>query len=294
MFINKIKFEAFLELCKPRITIFQLFVVSIGYFSHSNFSSVDIKFIFLLVGTIFISASACILNHVLEADFDALMKRTSQRPIVTKTIQTNEAILGASLFCILASVFLYFVNEATFFIAILTLLLYVFVYTPLKRKTWLNTFVGGIPGCLPILGGWLAFRMSFSSEVLYLMLILFLWQIPHFFALALLYEDDYKKAGFKMISKCNQKYNMIDRQIFLYLILLMFSVLLPLSTFQYGFLYLIITLGSVLFCFKQFFVYQHLSSDRNLKKFFLSTVFFIPFWILALIMDQLFFISILK
>lgn len=291
--LNKNKLNAFIELCKPRITIFQLFVVSIGYFSHSNFSAINIGFLYLLIGTLLISASACILNHVLEADYDALMQRTAQRPIVTKKIQAKEAIIGAALLCAIASVFLLLVNEATFFIAVLTLLLYVYVYTPLKRKTWLNTFVGGIPGSLPILGGWLAFRVSVSAEVWFLMLILFLWQIPHFFALALLYEHDYKQAGFKMISKSNQSLKMIDRQIFLYLILLLFSVLLPLATLQYGLLYVFLTIGSVLFCFKRFFMYQKSPSDKCLKTFFLSTVLFVPCWIIALIMDQLFFIAIL-
>ena len=155
----------------------------------------------MLVGTVLVASGTNALNQVAERDVDGLMHRTARRPLPTGRVSYAAAAAlawssGAAGVAYLAI----FVNPVTALIAAATLLSYVFVYTPLKRRTSLNTLIGAVPGALPVVGGWTAAGGSVGIEASVLFWILFLWQLPHFLALAWMYREDYARAGFRMLS----------------------------------------------------------------------------------------------
>lgn len=154
-----------------------------------------------LVGTALVAGGTNALNQVVERDVDALMARTARRPLPSARLQVHEAavfawLIGASGVAYLAI----FVNAVTAVLAALTLASYVFVYTPLKRRTSLSTLIGAVPGALPIVGGWTAAGGALDTRAYILFAILFLWQLPHFLALSWIYRDDYARAGLQMLS----------------------------------------------------------------------------------------------
>ena len=154
-----------------------------------------------MLGTALVAAGTNALNQVAERDTDALMHRTGRRPLPTGRVSLGAAAGFAWTAGVLGVAYLaMFVNVLTAAIAAATLLSYVFLYTPLKRKTSLNTLVGCVPGALPILGGWAAAGGSLGVGAWVLFGILFLWQLPHFLALAWLYREDYGRAGLRMLS----------------------------------------------------------------------------------------------
>ncbi len=190
-----------LELAKPRIVGLVTVTAAAGFYLAAP-AGVDLGlFLHLLVGTVLVAAGTNALNQVAERDVDALMQRTARRPLPTGRINYLTAALAAWIAGTTGVAYLAaFVNGVTALIAAATLVSYVFLYTPLKRHTSLNTLVGAIPGALPIVGGWTAAGGSLGIEAWVLFWILFLWQLPHFLALAWLYRDDYARAGLRMLS----------------------------------------------------------------------------------------------
>jgi protoheme IX farnesyltransferase len=190
-----------LELAKPRIVGLVVVTAATGFYLAAP-GAVDLSlFLHLVLGTVLVAGGTNALNQVAERDTDALMRRTARRPLPTGRLSTPTAAafawtLGVAGIAYLAA----FVNPLTAGIAAATLLSYVFLYTPLKRRTSLNTLVGCVPGALPIVGGWTAAGGSIGIEAWVLFWILFLWQLPHFFALAWMYRDDYARAGLRMLS----------------------------------------------------------------------------------------------
>ena len=153
------------------------------------------------LGTFFFSASASGLNHCIEYKEDSLMDRTKARPLPSEQINLVAAYCLAFLLGLIGFVILYAkTNLLVLLIALLTLFSYVFIYTPLKKVTWLNTIVGAVPGALPPLAGAVSVLGYISFEAVILFTILFIWQLPHFYSIAWMYKDDYLKGGFKMIA----------------------------------------------------------------------------------------------
>ena len=154
-----------------------------------------------LIGTALVAGGTNALNQVAERDVDALMTRTARRPLPSARLDVREAtvfawLIGAGGVAYLAI----FVNALTAVLAALTLASYVFVYTPLKRRTPLSTLIGAVPGALPIVGGWTAAGGAIDTRAAILFAILFLWQLPHFLALSWIYRDEYARAGLQMLS----------------------------------------------------------------------------------------------
>lgn len=196
----KSKFQSYCSLSKPRIVTLILVTTAIGYFFGGQGIHSYSKFFLTLFGTALCCGGAAVLNCYIERDIDKLMKRTMKRPLPTGEVSPAEA-LAVGILLVLSGVVLlvWKVNLLTGFLALLTAFLYVLVYTPLKRITWLNTLVGAIPGALPPMGGWAAATGELSLGAWVLFLILFLWQHPHFYAIAWMYKDDYLRGGLKML-----------------------------------------------------------------------------------------------
>ena len=191
-----------------------------------------------LVGTALSAAGAAALNQWWERDLDARMKRTRERPLPAGRMAASDALLvGAVLSLSGVLILALFANLLAAGLAAATIIFYIFVYTPLKRVTSLNTIVGAAPGALPPLIGWTAARGSINAEGLTLFAILFLWQMPHFLAIAWLYRADYAQAGFKMLSENDETGAVTGRQAFIYALALLAVSLLPSVFFDYSAIY---------------------------------------------------------
>ena len=189
------------ELTKARLTVMVLLTTLAGYCLAGRGVFDWARLGHTLLGTALVAICSSILNQALERDTDALMRRTQVRPFVTRRLPLRETILaGLVLGALGLAELAWFVNGLTALLSALTLLIYVFAYTPLKRVSELNTLVGAIPGALPPLIGATAALGRFSVEGWTLFAILALWQLPHFYAIAWMYKDDYRDAGLRMVS----------------------------------------------------------------------------------------------
>lgn len=190
----------FVELTKPRITQLVVLTAAAGFFLAPRQGLDALLLLHTLLGTALVAGGTNTLNQVWERELDALMARTQGRPLPAGRLSPAAALRFGAVIATGGIAYLWLtVNDMTAFLASLTLVSYVFVYTPLKRRTPLNTLVGAVPGALPIVGGWTAAGGSIGSAALALFGVVFLWQLPHFLALAWLYRADYAQAGFRML-----------------------------------------------------------------------------------------------
>jgi protoheme IX farnesyltransferase len=189
-----------LELTKPRITTMVVFTTLVGFVTSSRAPVNMADLLAALLGTALVAAGAAVLNQVLERDTDALMRRTRGRPLPAGRVSPAEASLfGSALSLLGLGVLLWRSGPLAAGVAAFTLVSYLGLYTPLKRRTPFATLVGAVPGALPPVIGWAAARGSLDGGAFVLFAILFLWQVPHFLAIAWLYRDDYARAGFPML-----------------------------------------------------------------------------------------------
>ncbi|MDQ6631265.1 MAG: heme o synthase [Verrucomicrobiota bacterium] len=188
------------ELIKARLTFLVLLTTFVGFYIGAR-GPLDYFLMFhTLFGTALVASGASALNQLLEHKHDAQMRRTEDRPLPSGRLQPDFVLIFGGVCSATGMLYLAFaVNPLTSLLGALTLCSYLFVYTPLKRITSLNTAIGAIPGALPPLMGWTAARGEISMEGWSLFAILFFWQLPHFLAIAWIYRDDYAKAGYVML-----------------------------------------------------------------------------------------------
>tara|TARA_B100000902_G_scaffold57650_1_gene64576 strand:+ start:865 stop:1716 length:852 start_codon:yes stop_codon:yes gene_type:complete len=220
-----------IELTKIRIGFLVLTTTIIGFYLGSEGKFSSSLLLYTIIGTLFSSTGGSIINNVIEVESDKKMDRTRGRVLPTKKISLQFALFLGVLLIVLGLFTLYVkVNTLTTVLSALTIMLYLFVYTPLKRVSWINTSVGAIPGAIPPLGGWTAATNSLDLGGVALFLILFFWQHPHFYAIAFMYKDDYENAGLKMLSGLDNGVKKIALHIFLHAL-----VLIPISTLPFFF-----------------------------------------------------------
>ena len=221
-------FKAYLELTKPSITFMILISTALGYYMGGGGVHDPLRFFFTLIGSGLVSSGAGALNHYIEQDTDRLMDRTKSRPIPTGMISSNAAVVFGIVLTLLGEiVLLYFINLFTASLALITSILYLFIYTPLKKRTWLNTTIGAIPGAIPPIGGWLAVKNTLEPEAWILFAILFLWQHPHFYAIAFMCKNDYSKANLQMLPVLEKDGRRTNRQILWHSLLLIPVSVMP-------------------------------------------------------------------
>ena len=195
------KLNAYIELTKPKLLRMQIVTLLFGYFvNHFGVAYSTSHLLLTIAGTVLTGGGALVLNTYIERDSDSKMERTKNRPIFNEIEPSHAAFFGIGLVVIGLTVLAQWVNIHTAFLSFLTVFLYVLVYTPLKRVHWINTYAGAIPGAMLPLGGWTAVHGQLSPEAFGLFWLLFFWQMPHFFALAWMYKEDYIKGGLKMLS----------------------------------------------------------------------------------------------
>jgi len=239
--LSRSRVADYVELTKPRVAVLVLFTVAAGAWLAGRDAVDTVTLVNTLVGTALVAGGASALNQLLERHSDALMRRTENRPLPSGRLQPLEvlvfgALLGAGGLAYLA---LTVRQPLAVLVAACTFFSYVFLYTPLKRKTTLNTLVGAIPGALPPVIGWTAIRGSVSPEVVVLFLILFLWQVPHFLAIAWIYRNDYRRAGLCMLPTVDPSGTMTGRQMVSYCLALIPVSLAPAMLGEAGPIYVI-------------------------------------------------------
>jgi heme o synthase len=218
----------FIELTKPRIVLLVMVTVAAGFYLGAVGQVSEILLLHTLAGTALVAAGTNALNQVFEADYDALMRRTMRRPLPAGRLSPTAAAVFAWSVGVAGVAYLTaMVNWWSAVLAALTLGSYVFIYTPLKRRTSFATLIGAVPGALPIVGGWAAARGVPETGAWVLFAILFLWQLPHFLALAWMYREDYSRAGFRMISLDDTGGRSTFRQATVYAAALMSVALAP-------------------------------------------------------------------
>jgi protoheme IX farnesyltransferase len=228
----------FAELVKARLSFLTVATAMAGFAL-----GVDGPWNFLLLaatlaGTALSAGGAAALNQWWERDYDVLMKRTAGRPLPAGRVSPQDALfIGLVLSLAGVACLAAFANLLAAGLAAATIIFYILIYTPLKRVTSLNTIVGAVPGALPPLIGWAAARGSLNAEGLTLFAILFLWQMPHFLAIAWLYRGDYARAGFRMLSEGDDGGLLTGRQAVLYALALLVVSLLPSVFFGYSAVY---------------------------------------------------------
>jgi len=191
----------YIELTKPRILIMILLTVVMAMVAAGNSITLLVA-LHACVGTAMVAASASVLNQWIERDRDAVMKRTSKRPIPMGRVASSQAAWMGWLLVIVGSIYLaVFVNLPTMWCGLATWGLYVWIYTPLKMLSWTNTLVGTLPGALPVWMGWTAAEGSLLDPEAWVLLgVVVAWQLPHFMAIAYMYREQYESAGYKMIT----------------------------------------------------------------------------------------------
>ncbi len=283
----------YLEMMKFRISMLVMLTGYLGFYlglRSQGLLSIDYydKLVYLLIG-MFLSSSGCaVLNQYLEKDFDAQMKRTKNRPIPSNRVLPLNALLFGSILCVFGVFFVYqTINNLTAFICLLTIVLYLFVYTPSKRFSTFNTLIGSIPGALPVLGGWTAATNQINSISWILFSILFCWQIPHFLAIAIIYAQDYKDGGFKMLPSeyPNSKHTQYHVLFFSIAMIGTSLGLYFVKAVDFGY-FLGISIISIFFLI---IVTQFLkdTSNKNAKKLMLATLFYFPLMFILIILDVL-------
>ena len=217
-----------IELTKLRLSLLVTFSAIFGFILASTEGINYNDLVFLFFGGWLITSSSLINNQILEKESDGLMKRTMKRPIPTKRISIKSSIIVSLFFSLSGFLILYyFHNFYSAFLSILSLIIYSFVYTPLKKVSSITVFVGAIPGALPPLIGWVAATNQISIEAIIIFSIQFIWQFPHFWAIAWVSDEDYKKAGFKLLPNGGGKNFSTAINIMTYTLILLPLGLLP-------------------------------------------------------------------
>jgi len=223
------KLRDYYILTKPEVNLLILMTTSAGYYLASRGPFRIAGLMNTLVGTLLVASGTATLNQWMERVWDGQMRRTASRPLPSGRLNARQAFLFGILLSIAGGLYLAVaVNGLTAFLAISTLLSYLLIYTPLKRKTPLCTLLGAFPGAMPALIGWAGASASIERRAWFLFAILFLWQFPHFLAIALMYREDYTRAGYKMLPKFDLDSRFTRAEIVGFAVILVVTTMLPL------------------------------------------------------------------
>jgi heme o synthase len=232
----KSRLRDYYTLTKPEVNLLILMTTSAGYALASRSPFHVLGLINTLVGTLLVASGTATLNQWMERVWDGRMRRTASRPLPSGRMAAIQALGFGLLLSVAGGVYLALaVNGLAAALAVATLLSYLLVYTPLKRKTPLCTLLGAVPGAMPTLIGWAGASGKIDPKAWFLFAILFLWQFPHFLAIALMYREDYARAGYKMLPAFDHEARFTRAEILGLTLVLVFTTLLP--AVQGGLLY---------------------------------------------------------
>jgi protoheme IX farnesyltransferase len=274
------------ELTKARLTVMVLLTTLAGYCLASRGAFDWAKLGHTLLGTALVAICSSILNQALERDTDALMRRTQVRPFVTRRLPLRETIaVGLVLGALGLAELIWFVNGLTAFLSALTLVIYVFAYTPLKRVSEINTLVGAIPGALPPLLGATAAVGHFSVEGWTLFAILAMWQLPHFYAIAWMYKDEYRGAGLRMVSTDDDTGKRTGKHAVVSALILLPVSLLPSVIGHSGLFYAVVAGVLSLLFIAAAIRFAQMPDRPHARTLFLTSIIYLPLILTAMALD---------
>jgi protoheme IX farnesyltransferase len=277
----------FLQLTKPRLSTLVLVTVAVAYFVASPANFAAGPFVAVLVGMALVVGGGNALNQYAEREFDAQMPRTRSRPLPSGRV-SPAAALTFGLACVVGglSILLLAVNPLTGALAAIAAVLYVLVYTPLKRKTPLCTLVGAVPGAIPPLVGWAAARGTLDAGAWALFAIQFLWQMPHFMAISRLYREDYERGGYPMLSVVDPTGVAPGRLSLIFTLALVPATLAPFFMGLLGTAYLVISLALGL-AFLGMVIWSLLGTDTSRQRWvFLSSLLYLMGLLAFMLIDR--------
>jgi protoheme IX farnesyltransferase len=278
--------RSYVELAKPRILSMVLVTTTIGFFLGAKGIHPLLTLLVTLLGVGCATGGSAALNNYLEREVDGKMERTRHRALPAGTIQPSNALaFGISLVLIGLVALIWAVNLLTAFLVLLASFLYVLVYTPMKRLTWLNTTFGAIPGAIPPMCGWAAATGRLDPGAWVLFLILFAWQHPHFYAIAWMFRDDYRNAGFKMLPVVDPSGASTFRQTILFAVLLIGVSVLPTIIGMTGKVYCTgaLVMGVALLVVGTLFTRS--KSFLDARRLLKASVVYLPLLLLLIIVD---------
>ncbi|GAC1703367.1 MAG: heme o synthase [Candidatus Acidiferrum sp.] len=219
--------SAYVTLTKPDVSFLVLMSAAAGYYMGARGPVNWLHMLHTLFATTLIAAGTAALNHYIERDSDRYMRRTASRPLPSGVLQPREVLIFGAALAVVGSIYLYFIAPLAAALGVATCLSYLLAYTPLKKRTVWATFIGAFPGAIPPVIGWVAATGSIDRGAMLLFAILFLWQFPHFHAIAWMYREDYARAGILMLPVVDRDGKRTFRQIILFAFALLGVSLLP-------------------------------------------------------------------
>ncbi len=278
-----------MQLTKMRLSGLVVFSAAMGFVIATRGDFSWSKLMILVVGGFLVTGSSNAYNQVIEKDLDKLMKRTATRPLPDGRMSVAEAIIAASVMGIAGIAILWFLmNPLCGILSALSLLLYTLAYTPSKRFTPFSVLIGAIPGAFPPMLGWIAARNEIGFEAIMLYVIQFMWQFPHFWAIAWNLDDDYKKAGFKMLPTKGGRTKSTA-----FITMVYTSVLVPIALFLYYFHFtgivsmFIIAACGLIFTFQSYQLFQS-CSVKAAQRLMFGSFFYLPVVQIVIMLDKLF------
>jgi protoheme IX farnesyltransferase len=283
------------DLIKARLTTLVLLTTFVGFYMGGRGPMDFVLMFHALAGTALVAAGAAALNQLLEREYDAKMRRTQNRPLPSGQLEPATVMIFGGVCATAGLIYLALaVNPLTSIIGAVTLVSYLFIYTPLKRVTWLNTIVGAVPGALPPVMGWTAARGELSGEGWALFAILAFWQMPHFMAIAWIYRNEYAKAGFKMLPVVDPDGRRTGQQAVSHTLALLFVSLCPFVFKMTGTIYLAgaLVLGAG-------YLWRAIQFSRQLRlheaeftlvrarQLFLASIIYLPLLLAVMVLDKM-------
>lgn len=290
-------YKDFYELTKPRLSFLSVFsaLIAYGIAPKTAVASTGIGglvyALLVAVGIALCAGGAAVLNQWLEYPLDHLMQRTKDRPIPAEKVSPKEALIFGLLLSVIGLGLLLSVSSVlTFALALLTLVTYLLIYTPLKKVSPINTLVGAIPGALPPLIGWSAAEGTISTLGWLIFAILFFWQMPHFYALAWLYKEDYAAAGFRMLPVKDPDGFLVAQRSIIYTALLAITTFVVVAFGFTSWFYLLAVIALNLYLGVR--AYCFLAPENkmgNAQKLFIASILYLPVLLIVLLLDISFF-----
>jgi protoheme IX farnesyltransferase len=284
------KFADYWALTKPEINFLIAIATFTGFYLGLSSQSHMFPYLLLLhtlLGTLLVASGTGTLNQYIERRFDAQMHRTARRPVAAGRIEPSNALWFAITLSAAGGIYLAVaVNALASVLAVFTLVSYLFVYTPLKRRSPLSTVVGAVPGAMPPLIGWAAASGRLSADAWVLYGILFLWQFPHFMAIAWMYRNDYDRAGYLVLPQGEQRIRWMTRQTRWPLLVLLPLSLTPAVLGDAGLLYLVgaLLLGGGFLCYGSQFILSR--STASARRLLLASIVYLPSLYLLMILSR--------
>jgi len=275
------------ELVKARLTLLVLLTTAVGFYLGAEGPINWSALLHTVLGTAAAAAGAAALNQWWEHKLDALMQRTRLRPVPSGRMRPIEALVIGAILSIFGVTYLAFVcNALSAALAATTIIIYIFAYTPLKLVSTFNTALGAVPGALPPMIGWAAARGTLDAGSWMLFAILFFWQLPHFFAIAWMYRDDYARAGFQMISNDDKTGERSASQSVFFCMILFVIAALPAFIRMATVFYLLteLILGAVFVAVAMRFLKTRTRS--NARRLFITSIIYLPLLLGALVLSK--------